>query len=140
MHIRFSEEVTVTTLKPSWTKQQQAAGKRMREAWEEFFSKKSDETPGQPRPALSEDARIAAVQARHEAELLRYPNVVGVAPGIKVKRGKPAGVRCLVVYVKRKLPRAALSKSDILPSELEGVPVKVVEIGKVEALSTDLPS
>ena len=47
---------------------------------------------------------MAAVLARHEAELLRYPNVVAVAPGIRTKRGRPTGEACVVVYVERKIP------------------------------------
>jgi hypothetical protein len=36
--------------------------------------------------------------------------------------------------VERKIPRAKLDKSEILPSEIEGIPVDVVEVGKVETL------
>ena len=37
-------------------------------------------------------------------------------------------------YVEKKIPRSKLDKSAILPSDIEGIPVDVVEIGKVEAL------
>lgn len=129
----------MSKLKPSWSKQQQAAGERMRQAWEKFFSpaQSSGATRGKPPSDFSEEQWIAAVQARHEAELLRYPNVVGVAIGIRTKRGKPTGERCLVVYVERKIPRPKLSKNELLPSEIEGVSVDVVEAGRLEALSTD---
>ena len=123
-------------LKPIWSEEEQAAGERVRQAWEEFFSapERAEETPEQHISGLPEEHRIAAIQARHETELLRYPNVVGVAHGIRTKRGKPTGERCLVVYVERKIPRAKLSENEILPSEIEGIPVDVVEAGKLEAL------
>jgi hypothetical protein len=119
-----------------WSEEEQAAGEQQRQAWEEFFSaaETADETSEQPPLGGAEEPRIAEIQARHEAELLRYPNVVGVADGIRTKGGKPTGERCLVVYVERKIPRAELEKSEILPSDIEGIPVDVVEVGIVEAL------
>ncbi len=65
---------------------------------------------------------------------MRYPNVVGVAPGVRMVQGKPTGERCLVVYVERKIPRTKLKEDEILPREIEGVPVDVVEVGRVDAL------
>lgn len=70
-------------------------------------------------------ADIAAVQARHERELLRYPNVVGVATG-------ESG---LLVLVSRKVPEQELAPDERLPREIEGVPVDVVETGPIEPLS-----
>lgn len=88
----------------------------------------------QARLGPAEERRIAEVRARHETELLRYPNVVGVAEGIRTRQGKPTGERCLIVYVERKVPRGQLEGREILPSEIEGVPVDVVEVGRVEPL------
>jgi hypothetical protein len=78
-------------------------------------------------------ARIAAVRARHETRLLRYPNVVGVSEGPRVRGGRPAGEQCLIVYVARKVPAAELADADVLPTMLDGVPVDVQESGTVEA-------
>jgi len=39
-----------------------------------------------------------------------------------------------VVYVSRKLPKSKLGASELLPREIDGVPVDVVEVGKVEPL------
>jgi len=38
------------------------------------------------------------------------------------------------VLVKRKLPKSKLRKTEILPREIEGVPIDVVEVGKIEPL------
>lgn len=64
---------------------------------------------------------------------MRSPNVVGVSEGIEVRRGKPTGTPCIVVYVTRKVPKAKL-KGHPLPERIEGVPVDVVEVGSVDAL------
>lgn len=89
-----------------------------------------------PVPGFSDDeARIAQIRARHEAVLLRYPNVVGVDQGLKISGGEPTGVRCIIVYVTTKVPPDQLPAHDLLPTELDGVPVDVVETGPIEALS-----
>ncbi len=123
-------------LKPNWSKEQKEAGERIKQAWEEFFSAAETEKETSELPHLNraEELRVAEIRARHETELLRYPNAVGVAEGIRTKRGKPTGEPCIVVYVERKIPRAKLEKSEILPSDIEGIPVDVVEVGIVEAL------
>jgi len=81
-----------------------------------------------------DDAKLAAVQSRHEATLMGYPNVVGVAAGTRTRGGQPTNERCLVVYVTKKVPRSALAKAVILPKQIEGVPVDVVEVGEVKPL------
>lgn len=78
-------------------------------------------------------ARFAAVRARHEDRLLRYPNVVGVSEGTRVRGGVDTGEPCLVVYVTRKVPAAKLGESGLLPTELDGVPVDVRAVGRIEA-------
>ena len=108
----------------------------MHQAWEAFFAaaEKRENAPPKPLLGRAQEEKIAAIQARHESELLRYPNVVGVATGIRTKGGKPTGKRCLVVYVERKIPKSHLKKNEILPSKIEGIPIDVVEAGKVEPL------
>jgi hypothetical protein len=118
---------------PTWSADEKAAGDRMREAWEEFFratpERRTDE------PFGGRDARLLEVRTRHEAELMRYPNVVGVGDGIRMRDGKPTGQAAIIVYVERKLPRKDLAERDLLPAEIEGVPVDVVETGRIEPMS-----
>jgi hypothetical protein len=127
-------------LGPHWSDEQRAAGERLRRSWEEFFTaglgQRGEGEPSGREPSLPrvEDLSFAAVRARHEASLLGYPNVVAVAEGVRTRRGRPTGERCLVVYVSRKVPRPELRPNEVLPAEIEGVPVDVVEAGPVEAL------
>jgi hypothetical protein len=83
---------------------------------------------------LNRDTKLAAVRARHESELLRYPNVVGVAEGIQIKQGKPSNASCLVVYVSNEDVDGEAGSAGTLPGEIEGIPLYVVDVGKVEAL------
>ena len=123
-------------LGPIWSEEQRAAGERSRQSWERFFAA-AEREPGRPEPTLvgrADELRVTAVRSRHESRLMRYPNVVGVAEGIRVRAGTPTGEACLVVYVSRKVPAAQLRPDEILPPEIEGVPVDVVEVGRIDAL------
>ncbi len=120
-------------LGPTWSPEQRLAGDQIRQAWEEHFAVYEREGH---EPLAGGDAKIAQVRARYETELMRRANVVGVAEGTRTRKGKPTGSRCLVVYVERKVPRAKLPKGDLIPHELDGVPVDVVEVGRIEPLPT----
>ena len=79
-------------------------------------------------------ARVQAVKARHEKELMRKRNVVGVGVGFREHAGQPTGVVCIVVSVRKKLPPDQLAPQDVIPTELEGVPVDVKATGTFRAL------
>lgn len=123
------------SLQPVWTRKQIKAGEKMRNAWEKFFSAAT--SPGRPGAGSGEpslDAQVDAVLRKHEARLLAYPNVVAVASGQRMRRGRPSKQPCVTVYVERKVPRAELAPADVLPEEIEGIPVDVVESGTPKAL------
>lgn len=103
-----------------------------RKAWEEFFDARRGEA-GRPTLDAPDQGKIAAVQAQHAQDLMRYPNVVGVAPGFRTRGGQPVDEPCLVVYVERKVSASELSSAEILPTEIDGVPVDVVEVGRIQA-------
>jgi hypothetical protein len=129
----------VSDLKPKWTKKQQRAGQKIKQAWESFFATAGKDPQAGRQPLANEGQGVpAAIQARHESELLRYPNVVGVATGMRMRGGKPTGEACLVVYVRKKFPVAQLAEHDVLPRSIEGIPVDVVDVGDISALSNDL--
>ena len=81
---------------------------------------------------MNDDERIkqvAAVQAKYNDKLMSCPNVVGTAIGLRQRRGKSTGEFCLVVMVAKKLPAENLPADSILPRELDGVAVDVLETG-----------
>lgn len=123
---------------PGWSEQQRKNAERQRRMWQEFFST-SKQHATEPAAALSADdpaAELSAVMARHESELLAYPNVVAVAPGVRTVKGKVTGEYCLVVYVSRKVSRSRLKKGEVLPRRIEGIPVDVVETGEIRPQTT----
>lgn len=61
-------------------------------------------------------------------ELRDIPGVLNVAVATKWKGGKDTGEPSIVVYVFRKMKLSELKAAEIIPSEIEGVPVDVIEL------------
>jgi hypothetical protein len=78
--------------------------------------------------------RALEVKRRHEQELMRKANVVAVGVGYCTRGGVQTKEVCIVVSVKNKVPLSNLNPKDIVPAQLEDVPVDVVETGPIRAL------
>jgi len=79
-------------------------------------------------------ARVRVVKAAHERELLRKANVVGVGIGRRSRDGQPTDELAIIVSVTHKVPLDSLHPRDIVPRELEGVPVDVQAVGVIHPL------
>ncbi len=79
--------------------------------------------------------RLRTVKAAHEAGLMCKANVVGVGIGLEQQGGEPTGRPVIVVSVTRKSPASQLAPGDVIPGELEGVPVDVQVVGELRAFS-----
>jgi len=77
--------------------------------------------------------RLRAIRAAYEAELMRKANVVGVGIGLRQREGQPTSELAIVVSVTHKVPSSQLDPSDLIPGELEGVPVDVQTVGELRA-------
>lgn len=77
--------------------------------------------------------RIRTVKRLHESKLLGMTNVVGVGIGYRTRLGVRTQDPALVVMVKKKLPPELLTPSDVIPAEIDGVPVDVQEVGDITA-------
>jgi len=76
-------------------------------------------------------ARAEAVQQKYTDDLMSRANVVGVGVGLVERDGsQQVG---LVVMVTKKVPRLLLAPDDVVPDELDGVPVAVQETGVFQA-------
>ena len=126
------------TIGPQWSKKEIRAGQKMHQAWEEFFAaedeKRDAEKAMKRTKAALAGGEVARVLSRHEVDLLRYPNVVGVSEGVRMSGGRPTGEPCVTVLVDRKVPESDLAKDEILPRKIDGIVVDVVEVGEVVAL------
>ncbi len=62
--------------------------------------------------------------------LMRKANVVGVGVGFRLQRGLRTKQVVLVVMVDSKVPLTDLRSADVIPNEIDGVPVDVQETGE----------
>jgi hypothetical protein len=65
---------------------------------------------------------------------MKLANVSGVSTG----RDEHSGQDVIIVFVTRKVPRDRLLQEDVVPDELDGVPVRVLAIGEVSAQEGNL--
>ena len=77
--------------------------------------------------------QAARAKDRHLTDLLARPNVVGVGVGLRQRRGAVRDEVCIVTLVRRKRARTALAPEALVPAELDGVAVDVVEVGDLRA-------
>lgn len=76
----------------------------------------------------------AEIQEKNEDSLFSLPNVVGVSLGHKIKDGKEVDKKMIItVLVEKKVDKDALSDSDMVPGELNGILTDVVEVGRIFA-------
>lgn len=83
---------------------------------------------------------VTQVQQRYTDYLLHKPRVVGVSVGTLDFNGdnRPDAIYyCLVVLVSAQVPPEQLPPEDRIPDELDGVPVKVQEVGEINAQATN---
>ncbi len=116
----------------AWTAAESAAGSKTSKSWEQFFKAQKKDTIERAEE-INETARITEAQELHETELLALPNVVGVAPSLKVKAGKPTKSWSLTVFVEKK--QARIAKKSMGPAKVAGVQTDVVEGGKLETFA-----
>jgi hypothetical protein len=73
------------------------------------------------------DAQSA--RRRHEDRLMALPHVTGVG----TQRDDRTGEEFIVVLVTHKMPAAELREQDLVPQELDGIRVRVMEVGEISA-------
>ena len=87
----------------------------------------------EPMAHVSEAQRAACRKA--ERELLPQDNVVSVGVGFKYRGGVRTDEVCIVVGVKKKLPKDQVPPGELVAETIDGVPTDVVEYGELRALT-----
>jgi len=78
--------------------------------------------------------KIKQVKDQYTADLMKKANVVGVGIGLIQRGSVQTEELAIIVLVRKKLPRKRLKTEDIIPHEIEGVPIDVQAVGDIEAL------
>jgi S1-C subfamily serine protease len=101
--------------------------KAAKEAW----SARLLEAPAAAALRASSAGRVSVANAPQPQH-----NVVGVGIAEKLVEGTPTGVLCVKFFVRQKYPKASLARGETLPSEVDGVPTDVEEVGVFRKLAT----
>jgi len=80
--------------------------------------------------------KAQSVKRAYQDMLLSKPNVVGLGVGLCHKEGRRTDQVGLIVMVRRKVPKTILAIEDMIPEEIDGVPVDVKEVGSFEVLKS----
>ncbi|MEZ5387004.1 MAG: hypothetical protein R3F13_15965 [Prosthecobacter sp.] len=78
-------------------------------------------------------ATASAMLAKSSRSVSPDPNIIGVAIGEKNNEEDATGVTSVRMFVKKKLPKSQLSKKQLIPASIEGLPVDVVQTGTFKA-------
>jgi len=73
------------------------------------------------------------VKNTHLADLMAKANVIGVGIGYSHRGGVKTDQVGLVVMVRKKIPPHQLTNQDMIPEEIDGVPIDVQEVGEIRA-------
>jgi len=80
------------------------------------------------------------IKESHEGSLLKKQNVIGTAIGEKWKNGATTGKEAVLVFVEEKMAKEKVAKkfssSDLVPSDIEGIPTDVIEVGVIKKHNT----
>jgi len=100
-----------------------------------MYASDCSQTPRGGTPELTDERmeRIRAVKSAYESRLLDMAHVIGVGIGFRTRAGEPTTEPAIIVSVTDKLPPEQLRAGEMIPSELEGIPVDVQAIGRVSA-------
>jgi hypothetical protein len=77
--------------------------------------------------------RVTTVKYRYEKKLVTLANVVGVGVGFKFTKGQKTEILSVVANVSEKKPLSELAERDVVPTELDGIPTDVQEVGHIRA-------
>lgn len=81
--------------------------------------------------------KIRDCRDKHKNRLFKKANVISVGLGYKVKGKEKTSELCLVVGVTKKVDRRSVSRHDLIPDELDGVKLDVVEVGYFKSLASE---
>jgi hypothetical protein len=73
--------------------------------------------------------RAQEVQAKYSDMLMSKPHVQGIGVGLATEGGQFTDKIAIVVMVDEKVPASELAPEDLIPKELDGIPVDVQVMG-----------
>lgn len=84
---------------------------------------------------MSHESEIARVKGLHQESLLAKANVVGLGTGYRRQGKQKTSELCLIALVRNKVPKAGLKTADLVPAQVDGVSIDVVQVGDLRAFA-----
>ncbi len=78
-------------------------------------------------------AQARQIQQQALPQMFQRPNVVACGLGYKIRGTEQTQELSVIVSVVRKVPKAELAPSDLVPEALDGLPTDVIETGRIRA-------
>jgi len=77
---------------------------------------------------------VYGVLKKHSEFLFTLPNLIGFSNTFKkrIRGGVEVDEKVLRIYVSKKVPREYLSRDELIPASIDGIPTDVVEIGELK--------
>ncbi|MFP4366477.1 MAG: hypothetical protein ACLFQA_05225 [Bacteroidales bacterium] len=69
-------------------------------------------------------------------ELFKKPNIIATGIGFKKVKGTKTGQLCIIASVETKVAASALKHSELIPSNIEGIPTDVSPVGPIHILQS----
>ena len=85
----------------------------------------------EPNRLYLEYERARVVKEKYEDVIMAKPNVVGLGIGNRHQAGLATGEIVVVVMVRQKVKMSNLALDEMIPDELDGVPVDVQITGRI---------
>jgi hypothetical protein len=77
---------------------------------------------------MNELERAIAIKTEHSAAIRSRPSVTGIGYGWRRRGGDVTEDPVIRIYVDRKRPPESLSRDEMLPTEIDGIPTDVIEL------------
>lgn len=77
--------------------------------------------------------RVRRIKRENENALLGKANVIGVGIGYRQRAARRTDEVALLVFVHKKVPADQLSARDLIPTEIDGIAVDVLEVGRLSS-------
>ncbi len=98
-----------------------------------FSASSASDDPPTDATGDAQMAQAASVQARYSDRLLQLPHVVGVGIGYMKVGEQITEQVAIIVMVDRKVDASELQPNEMIPKQIEDIPIMIQEVGTLKA-------
>lgn len=88
---------------------------------------------------MNELERAIAIKKQYSAAIRSRPGVTGIGFGWRRRAGETTDEPAIRIYVERKLAPEALSRDELLPAAIEGIPTDIIQLAPLRLQAGPVP-